>query len=108
MKLLRSKGLKSWLVTASLAFQQRALLIQPDISVANHLLLPEFSDEQARRMLLRAAGVDQADLVAADHFFGPLDSLGRHAANLLRCEHLVGPGHAGVGLDGSDSNAGGD
>lgn len=35
--------------------QQPTLLIQPDVSVSNHLLFPEFAHEQARRMLLRPA-----------------------------------------------------
>jgi hypothetical protein len=42
----------------TLASQKRASLIKSNVSVANHLLLPEFPDEQAGRMLLGAAGVN--------------------------------------------------
>src|SRR5690348_5641806 len=81
--------------------QQARLLQQTDILLADHLLLAVFRDQEAAGHALRAAVLNQPDVVLANDLVGEF-TLVSNAVNLLHPECLIGPRLTRNRLDGPD------
>ena len=70
--------------------QQSRLLQQTDILLTDHLLLTVFRDQEAAGHALRAAVLNQPDVVLTNDLVGEF-TLVSNAVNFLYRECLIGP-----------------